>query len=243
MALFGVAPSWKLDSILVQPEDLSFVKIDAVLLLVGLALDWITLELHAVWKIYRNVRLPQEKLFLSNVVYPQKTVAESDSSTIRRGRLGGHFGRLPRRRQASNRPRTGAGRGGIAPPDRVGRVMRPCPVCPSSFVRGPRPGSSPGAGETGGGRGRRRESERADRFRANPSLALVAAGPGARVNPPAPRPSRRPSRSRCAAGRGRPARRNRRDGRARCRRRVRRRDRCGSRRRARALRRLRRVPS
>jgi hypothetical protein len=38
---------------------LGFIKINAVLLLVGLALDWIILKLHAVWKIYRKAQLPQ----------------------------------------------------------------------------------------------------------------------------------------------------------------------------------------
>ena len=43
MALLGVAPSWKLDSIFIEPEHLGFIKIDAVLLLVGVALDWMML--------------------------------------------------------------------------------------------------------------------------------------------------------------------------------------------------------
>jgi hypothetical protein len=43
---------------------LGFVKIDAVLLLVGLALVWIILETHAVWKIYLGDGLLQEIFFV-----------------------------------------------------------------------------------------------------------------------------------------------------------------------------------
>jgi hypothetical protein len=42
---------------------LGFIKVDAVLLLVGMVLDWIILELHAVWKIYLKIQLPQEITF------------------------------------------------------------------------------------------------------------------------------------------------------------------------------------
>gem|GEM_PF-2175802 len=47
-SLLGIALGWELNSILIAPKHFSGIKVDAMLLLVRLAFEWIILELHAV---------------------------------------------------------------------------------------------------------------------------------------------------------------------------------------------------
>ena len=78
----------------------------------------------------QKMRLVSFSFFQPNVVYPQKTVGEIDSSTVFSGRIHHHSARRPPRGQAWN---AGAVRK-PAPPDRVwSRILPSRPVHPTLF--------------------------------------------------------------------------------------------------------------